>query len=320
MKILPQKKSHQELIGAILAAGEGTRIYPLNNKYPKPLLPVGNLPIIEHQINIMKKIGIRKFYIVVGYLHNEIKKYLDSRQQLNVQITYINQTKRLGIAYAIGLLESKITTPFLLFLGDIYFKPFNLKSIIKTYYQTTASAVIAVTIEKDIQNLKKNFAVFTASNSNSVIKVIEKPSYPSTNLKGCGIYLFDLTIFDAIRNTPRTALRDEYEITTSIQMLIEYGYSVHSCSVTTSDFNITQPNDLLKCNLYWLKSHNKSIYIGSSTDVNKNTKIINSVIRENVKILKPIKISDSLILENSIVNSSQPISKAIVTPDCLIQC
>ena len=66
-------------------------------------------------------------------------------------------------------------------------------------------------------------------------RVIEKPLRVPNSLKGCGIYLFDQRIFEAVRRTPRTAMRDEYELTDSIQILIDYGYPVRTANVVDWD-------------------------------------------------------------------------------------
>ena len=73
--------------------------------------------------------------------------------------------------------------------------------------------------------------------------MIEKPRYVNSQLKGCGLYVFDPHIFDAIRRTPRTAMRDEYEITDSIQILINDGYVTHHHPIAERDLNLTKPAD-----------------------------------------------------------------------------
>ena len=116
---MPNKK----IVGVILAAGKGSRIKPLNFEFPKPLLPVCNKPIIQYQIEEMKSLGINEVYIVVGHLGGKIKKYFGNGKKLGVNITYVKQKERLGIAHAVGQLEPYIKDPFLLFLGDIFYHP-----------------------------------------------------------------------------------------------------------------------------------------------------------------------------------------------------
>ena len=102
--------------------------------------------------------------------------------------------------------------------------------------------------EPDPAMVRRNF-VIQADERGRVHRVIEKPRYVDSQLKGCGLYVFDPHIFDAIRRTPRTAMRDEYEITDSIQILINDGYVVHHHPIVERDLNLTKPDDLLTINL-----------------------------------------------------------------------
>ena len=95
-------------------------------------------------------------------------------------------------------------------------------------------------------------------------RVIEKPRYVDSQLKGCGLYVFDQHIFDAIRRTPRTAMRDEYEITDSIQILINDGYVVHHHPIVERDLNLTKPEDLLTINLIELARRGLTQLVGES--------------------------------------------------------
>ena len=92
----------------------------------------------------------------------------------------------------------------------------------------------AVKREPDLQAIKRNFIVMTEPDG-KVTRVIEKPRHPRTDLKGCGIYLFDPAFFDAVRRTPRTAMRNEYEITDSIQIFIDDGYRVVGINLYDDD-------------------------------------------------------------------------------------
>ena len=120
------------------------------------------------------------------------------------------------------------------------------------FYREPFHAVLAVKEENDPELVKRNFAVIL-NEDGTVKRVIEKPKSVNSTLKGCGLYLFDLSIFDAIRRTPRTAMRDEYEITDSIQILINDGYRVGTASIIEEDVNLTYPRDLWECNLRQLK-------------------------------------------------------------------
>ncbi len=309
----------QELVGVILAAGKGSRLLPFSTRYPKPILPICNKPIIEYQIEYMVALGIREIIIVVGHLGYEISKVLGDGERVGARIRYVEQTEILGIAHAVAGLESLINSPFMLFLGDIFFSTRNLTEMVQKLRENDAAAVLAVKEEADPAAVQRNFAVITGEDG-FVHRVIEKPRHSRSTLKGCGLYLFDLTIFDAIRRTPRTAMRNEYEITDSIQILIEDGYRVAAAPVVLEDINVTFPHDLLDCNLLQLRNQNKANLVGGSAQINSGVTLTNSVIGERVTIANPIRIVDSLVLEGSSLRSTASIERAIVMPDAVVDC
>lgn len=311
-------RKDNKIVGVILAAGQGNRITPLNLEYPKPLLPVCNKPIMEYQINEMTKLGIHEVYIIIGHLGDKIQEYFRSGENFGVKITYVKQKERLGIAHAVGQLEPYINDPFLLFLGDIFCVAKNLRKMFDIFKRKGTGAVLAIKKEKNQESIKRNFSLVLGKN-NLVKRVIEKPRYVTNDFKGCGIYLFDLPIFDAIRNTPRTAMRDEYEITTSIQLLIDYGYKVYPADVITWDMNITFAQDLLKCNLEQLDRLNVDNVISKTAEINKRSKITKSVIGDHVTIKKNIRISNSVILPGTSILSDKDIANSLITPKMIFQ-
>lgn len=304
--------SNKKIVGAILAAGKGNRIKPLNLEFPKPLLPVCNQPIMAYHIQEMKDLGIKEVYIVIGHLGTKIKRYFGTGKKLGIKITYVKQKERLGIAHAVGQLEKHIKYPFLLYLGDIFYVSRNLKKMVTIFRKNGAGGVLAVKKEKDPELIKRNFSPIMGK-GNRVKRVIEKPRYISNDFKGCGIYLFDLPIFDAIRNTPRTAMRDEYEITNSIQLLIDYGYPVYAAEVVSWDMNITFAQDLLECNLEQLKRLKKRKLIDSTAKIKDPKLVKNSVIGAGVVITQPISIINSVVFPGVKINKGGEILNSIVT-------
>ncbi|MBI5183946.1 MAG: NTP transferase domain-containing protein [Nitrospinae bacterium] len=308
----------EEIRGVIMSAGRGTRMEPFSTFYPKPLLPVCNLPIMEHHINIMKGVGIREVVIVVGHLGFEIAKRMGDGSRFGIKIKYVEQKRNLGIAHAVGMLEPHINGSFLLFLGDIFFISEDFERLIELKRERGSSAVLAVKEENDPEAIKRNFTILL-DHDDRVKRVIEKPRYVTNMLKGCGIYLFDLHIFDAIRRTPRTAMRDEYELTEAIQILIEDGFPVDIAKIIKTDINITFPYDLLRCNLEELKVKKKDSLIDENVSLG-GAEVINSVIGKNVDIKNPIKISNSLIFPDTTLMVEYDIDSCIATPDDLLDC
>lgn len=307
-----------DYVGVILAAGSATRILPLSDHIPKPLLPVGNKPIVQYQIEALRNLGVEDVFMVVGHLKEKIMTFFGDGQKFDIKITYIEQGKPLGIAHALSQLHTFIDKPFITFLGDILLDMDKLPEIVRLHKKFKSTAVLAVKREDDYSALQKNFAVLTDSN-NKVKRVIEKPKRDyGSRLKGCGIYLFEPVIFEAAARTPRTAQRNEYELTDAIQLLIDWGESVHYSDIIEWDVNITYPRDLLESNLKYVKESGNNNMIHKSAKGISNCKVTNSIIGENVIIEKPISIKDSLILPNVIMRDERNILRSIVSPEATI--
>ena len=303
---------HKRIDGAIIAAGKGTRIKPLSFKSSKSLLSVCNKPIIENQIDIMKNIGIKNIFIVVGYLKEGIMNHLKDGRDFGVNITYVEQKNPKGIAHAVAQLEGHIKNPFLAFLGDIILKCRNLSNAVRLLEEKKADAVLITKKEVNKELIKKNFSV-TLNKKGRVIRVIEKPHFPQNNLKGCGVYLFTPAIFDAIRRTPISQIRNEYELTDSIQIFIDDMHPVYSLNDVEWDLNINTAEDLLYCNLKMLKDLNKNKIVGKNVKIHPKAKLINSILCDNAVVKNPIKIINSCILPNSVVDAKEDLMLCLVS-------
>jgi dTDP-glucose pyrophosphorylase len=310
---------NRKLVGVILAAGRGTRIKPLNLSYPKPLLPVCNKPIMQYQVEEMRAIGVTDLVVVVGHLKDEITSYFGDGSRLGVKIRYVEQKQMLGIAHAVAQLESVIDSPFILFLGDIFSVQKDLPGMAEMFWARKAGAVLAVKHEPNPEFIRRNFAVILHA-SGTVTRVIEKPRYLTNNLKGCGVYVFDLAIFDAIRRTPRTAQRDEYEITNSIQILIDDGYPVYPIETIEWDMNVTFANDLLECNHRQMDRMALDRLIGDNVRMPAGTVVERSVIGNNVVIRHPIAVRNSLVLADAVVDATEDLDHMLITPEASVRC
>lgn len=292
----------KELRGAILAAGKGSRVDIFGEEYPKPLLPVCNKPIMQYQIELMRDHGIAEIVVVVGHLKKQIIDYFGDGGSLDVSIEYVEQENPLGIAHAVGQLEGRLDRPFLLFLGDIFSVIPDLERLLARTRKQPQVSALAVRSNDTPENIRRNFAVFVGE-EHKVHRVVEKPRHVESALKGAGIYLFALPIFDAIRRTPRTAMRDEYEITNSIQILIDDGYPVYAEDVVEWDLNVTYIEDLLECNLRMMKYLGEGNIVAPTAKVHREAVVRNSVIGDHVVIHNPIHITNSLILPRTNVRS-----------------
>ncbi len=307
--------SGPELMGVILAAGKGTRMRPFSEHYPKPILPLGGKPLLAHQIEQMAALGVEHVVVVIGHLGHQVVRELGDGERFGVRISYVEQEETLGIAHAVYRLERHVDRPFFLFLGDIYFETENLASMPERMMGPGgADGVLAVKREQDQEKIRRNFVVLTDANGR-VHRVVEKPRYAKTDLKGCGIYLFDQSFFDAVRRTPRTAMRDEYELTDAIQIYIDDGYRVEAAEVIKDDLNLSYPMDLLDLNLHWLTLQGARNMIGKGVQVADGATIENSLLMDGVVVENPITIRDCLVFPGVRLTHQADLERTIVTAE-----
>ncbi|MGQ0735702.1 MAG: sugar phosphate nucleotidyltransferase [Acidobacteriota bacterium] len=306
--------------GVILAAGKGARMYPFSERSPKPILPILNRPLLTHQIQVMRDSGIGEIHIVVGHLGYQVASAFGDGSRYGVRIHFLEQESTLGLAHAVGALESRIQLPFLLMLGDIYFHlAAPLRPLVSQVLDGKTNANLVSMFEPDPEMVRRNF-VIQADEHGRVRRVIEKPRYVDSQLKGCGLYVFDHHIFDAIRRTPRTAMRDEYEITDSIQILIDDGYLVHHHPIVERDLNLTKPADLLAINLIELERQGLTHLVGEGVSAPDGVRIERSVIGDGVIIRHPIRISHSVIMPNVVVDSMQDLDCVVMDSEHSVYC
>lgn len=226
----------------ILAAGEGLRCRPLTLTRSKVMLPVANKPLLSHLILSARDAGIKEFVLVVGYRAETVKEYFGDGSPMNVSIEYASQKKQLGTADAVRAARELVEDRFLVFNGDIIVSPQHIKNLIKQNSEVVMTA-------RHVDN-PSDFGVLEVSD-NRVLRLIEKPQKPPTNLANAGIYVFPPSVFDAIRRT-KLSVRKEYEITDSLQLLIDEGTDVGYIILSEDWLDIGRPWDLLDANEYFL--------------------------------------------------------------------
>ena len=308
------------MVGVILAAGKGARMYPFSERTPKPILPILNRPLLSHQIDVMRDCGITEIHIVVGHRGYQVAGAFGDGSHHGVRIHFVEQETTLGLAHAVGALEQRVQLPFVLMLGDIYFHlNAPLRPLMEQVLAGEVNANLVSMYEPDPEMMRRNF-VIQADERGRVHRVIEKPRYVESQLKGCGLYVFDQHIFDAIRRTPRTAMRDEYEITDSIQILIDDGWVVHHHPIVERDLNLTKPEDVLAINLIELDRRGLDTVVGERVTLPEGTAVERSVIGEGVLVRHPIRIVNSVILPNSVVDSKHDLDGVVMDGEHTIFC
>lgn len=153
----------------IMAGGKGTRLYPYTKILPKPLIPIGDIPIMERIIGKFREFGVRKFYATVNYRKNMIKSYFQENEE-DYKICYIEEDKPLGTAGSLTLIENEFTTPFIVTNCDILIHA-DYGDIYK-YHQESENELTIVTA---LKNIVVPYGVIRSSENGVVEAMEEKP-------------------------------------------------------------------------------------------------------------------------------------------------
>jgi bifunctional UDP-N-acetylglucosamine pyrophosphorylase/glucosamine-1-phosphate N-acetyltransferase len=228
----------------ILAAGEGTRLRPLTENIPKPMLPVAGKPLLEWMIDRVKEADIKDILIVTNYLEEQIKDYFIDGSNHEVNISYRTQEKTLGTANAFYQAYEWVgKNSFVALYGDHYLSEGTLKKIKKTHREGEAT-IAALKVNDPSQ-----YGAFKIE-EDRIIKVVEKPpkGKEPSNFANVGIYIFPPEVFWHIEETPKSP-RGEYEITDTMQRMINSGLTHRKFELQESDWlDIGLPWKLLEAN------------------------------------------------------------------------
>jgi len=178
------------MLTVIMAGGEGTRLRPYTQVIPKPLLPVGEKPILEIVIKQLKNEGFNEFIVTTGYQGNLIKAYFQDGAKFGVAIDYTTEEKKMGTAGALSLIDKKITEPFLIMNGDIL-TDLSLRRFMDTHISSGATLTVGIIKYKlDIPYgvIKSHGRIFES--------IEEKPRYFFD--VGAGIYAASPELLDYI--------------------------------------------------------------------------------------------------------------------------
>ena len=187
-------RSYLPIDAIIMAGGKGTRLMPLTKEVPKPLLKVGNLPIMEHNLNRLALYGIDDFWISVNYLGEQIEAYFSNGHAKNLSINYLWETKPLGTIGAAAQIDSFNHEYVLLTNSDILTNLDYEHFFLDFIRQKADMSVVTIPYKVDIP-----YAVLETSNGH-ILNLKEKPTY--TYYSNGGIYLLKRSVFDYIpKNT-----------------------------------------------------------------------------------------------------------------------
>lgn len=222
----------------VLAAGKGTRLEPLTDDKPKPLVEVDGRPILEDVFDNLIDIGVDEFVVVVGYMKEKIIERYDDEYR-GVPITYAHQREQKGLAHALLQAEPHIDDDFVVMLGDNVFRA-NLGDVVRRQREDRADAALLVE-EVSIEEASR-YGVCDTNEYGEIERVVEKPDDPPSNLVITGFYTFTPSIFHAC-HLVQPSDRGEYELTDAINLLIQSGRTIDAIRLDGWRMDIGYPDD-----------------------------------------------------------------------------
>ncbi len=203
--------------GLILSGGRGTRLRPITHTSAKQLLPVANRPILFYAIDALRDAGITDIGIIVGHTGDEIREAVGDGSRLGVTVRYIDQEAPLGLAHAIGIArEFTGGDRFVVYLGDNLIAD-GITRFVDDFRSAAPDVMILLARVPEPQR----FGVAEVD-GDRVVRLVEKPAVPPSDLALVGVYMFAPSIFEAIDAIEPSA-RGELEITDAIQRMISDG-------------------------------------------------------------------------------------------------
>jgi len=232
---LEKQKSILPVDGVIMAGGRGKRLSPLTDKTPKPLLPVGDKPIIQYNIERLIDFGLWNIFVTVNYLGEQIEQWINSKNNYHEIIKIIKETEPLGTIGSVSLIRDMFIHNTILIINSDLLTNINYEEFYRNFINEHSDMAIA-TIPYTVN---VPYAVLETKNSH-VSSFKEKPSY--TYQANAGIYLIKKFLLDLIPG------QKHLNATDFMQLLISKGYRVTTFPIFNYWLDIGKPEDYEKAN------------------------------------------------------------------------
>jgi glucose-1-phosphate thymidylyltransferase len=285
-------------VKALLASGgRGTRLRPITHTQNKHLIPIANKPILHYALEAIAASGIRQ----VGIVHNadsqEVPKNIGDGSRWGIAITYIPQEAPGGLAQVVGLGEDFVGgDDFVFYLGDNMVVG-GIARFIDQFKARECDCLLTLAQVKD----PERFGV-PEMREGRIVRVEEKPKHPKSGYAVAGIYVYNKSIFEAVRNL-KPSERGELEISDAHQYLIDHGKKVDHCEITGWWKDTGKPEDLLEANRLVLE-HLEARLDGSvdASSTTSGTVVLGSGSRViNSTIHGPVILGNNCVVQNSTI-------------------
>jgi glucose-1-phosphate thymidylyltransferase len=288
----------EDLKGLILSGGAGTRLRPITHTSAKQLVPVANKPVLFYGIEALVRAGITEIGVIVApETGGEIREAAGDGSRFGASITYIEQEAPLGLAHALLTAEGFLgESPFVMYLGDNLLRD-GIVELVERFRESGPDALILLTRVED----PSSYGV-AELDGERVVRLVEKPKDPPSDLALVGVYMFGPAIFEAAHSIKPSA-RGELEITDAIDSLIDSGRRVEPHLVKGWWKDTGRLEDMLEANRLVLEDVEESIEgemdgesrIEGKVVLEKGARLERTVVRGPAVIGAGSHISDSYI-------------------------
>jgi glucose-1-phosphate thymidylyltransferase len=292
--------------GLILCGGAGTRLRPITYTSAKQLVPVANKPILFYGIEDMVAAGITDLGIIVGDTADEIIAAVGDGSRWGASVTYIPQDAPLGLAHCVLIAREFLgDDDFVMYLGDNLLQQ-GLRQFVEHFEATRgqtddASAPAAQILLAHVDD-PRQFGVAEVNGTGEVVRLVEKPEDPPSDLALVGVYLFDSHVHEAVRGI-KPSDRGELEITDAIQWLLDHGHRILHEVLEGWWIDTGKKDPLLESNRYLLErlepANHGSVDAASSIEgrvvIDKDAEVVGSRIRGPAIIGQRTRVVDSYV-------------------------
>lgn len=290
--------------GVVLAGGSGSRLRPITFSMSKQLVPVANRPILFYGLHDIARAGIKEVAVIISpETGGEIKTAVGDGSRFGLDVTFVLQDSPDGLAHAL-----KLALPFvdgddcLMYLGDNLVKH-GVSEVVRDFEEKRPSAQILLA---EVPN-PQAFGVAELDDGGHVVRLVEKPAQPPSNLALVGVYLFDATVQEAV-DAIRPSARGELEITDAIQYLIDSGRPVRASMISGWWKDTGRKADLLHA----------SELVMNDLETSIEGELVDCRIRGDVTVGPGSKLVDCDVVGPVVIGSGVEIERSTVGPNSTI--